>query len=274
MFQDYALFPHLTVKENVLFGLHKLPPKVAKERALHLLTHVHLLDRQHDYPNVLSGGEQQRVALSRAIAPSPKILLMDEPFSNLDRCLRDSVLEQTRIFLRTMKTTAIVVSHDPEEIMRLSDIIAFMSKGKIEQYGTAKALYDAPQSLTVMRFFESGNEIPGTVRQGLIETPLGFFPSCASFAEGQNVVVCVRAHHFSLHTHTRNNSSQTSEIWTHPLKGRILERRFFGTHHILRVHVPSLNTPLSLRAPANEEHGSGAEVTFSINKKDAHIFPA
>ncbi len=227
MFQDYALFPHLTVKQNVLFGLHKLHPKTAAERAQDILSQVHLLERQNDYPNVLSGGEQQRVALSRAIAPSPQILLMDEPFSNLDRCLRDTVLEQTRTFLRKMQTTAIVVSHDPEEIMRLSDTIAFMSMGRIEQYGTAETLYHSPQSLTVMRFFESGNEIPGKARKGFIETPLGPFPSTLPYENGEKVVVCVRAHHLSLHG--EEDSAAVSQIRgpIEQFKGHVIEHRFF-----------------------------------------------
>jgi iron(III) transport system ATP-binding protein len=171
-----------------------------------------------------------------------------------------------------MQTTAIVVSHDPEEIMCLSDIIAFMSMGRIEQCGTAEALYHSPQSLTVMRFFESGNEIPGRAQKGFIETPLGPFPSTLPYRDGQKVIVCVRAHNLSLHGEEDASSGSHRNSAEH-FKGHIIERRFLGTHHMLRVMIPELEAPLTLRTPPHRDLSSQSPISFTIEKQNAHIFP-
>src|SRR5215213_4260307 len=191
MFQDYALFPHLTILENVSFGLRGLAARDVEASARRALARVGLERYAGDYPHMLSGGEQQRVALARSIAPRPGVLLMDEPFSNLDRRLRDSIREETIAILREMGATTIVVTHDPEEAMRIADRIVLMRSGRIVQVGEAETLYRQPADLFAARFFCDFNEVEGVVRGGGVSTPVGTF-AAPGLAEGQAALVCVR----------------------------------------------------------------------------------
>jgi len=181
VFQDYALFPHLTVEQNVMFGLRSLPKAQARARTAEMIEHVHLKELAKRYPHTLSGGEQQRVALARALAPQPGLLLMDEPFSNLDRGLRDDVREETLGLLRQLGTTAIMVTHDPEEALSAGDRVVLMQRGRIVQSGTGYEIHDNPKTRYAADFFCAFNKIEGRVRQGRVETPLacwGMPPIC------------------------------------------------------------------------------------------------
>ncbi len=191
MFQDYALFPHLSILENVTFGLTALPGDLARREALSALARVGLQGYAEDYPHALSGGEQQRVALARAIAPRPGVLLMDEPFSGLDRRLRDSVRDETLSVLRETRATCILVTHDPEEAMRMGDRIALMRKGRIVQLGSADDLYNRPADLFVARFFSELNELDGIARDGYVETALGRHPA-SGIKSGDTVDISLR----------------------------------------------------------------------------------
>ncbi|HWT31722.1 MAG TPA: ABC transporter ATP-binding protein, partial [Propylenella sp.] len=179
MFQDYALFPHLTILGNVMFGLTALDRKAREQEARAALARVGLEHLADSYPHEASGGEQQRVALARAIVPRPGILLMDEPFSGLDSRLRDSVRADTLSVLRETGATAMIVTHDPEEAMRMSDRIVLMRRGRIVQQGSAQDLYDRPQSLFVARFFSHLNELEATVLGGRAVTRIGSFDAGA-----------------------------------------------------------------------------------------------
>ena len=164
MFQDYALFPHMSLLANVTYGLRALSKADAEIAARRALSRVGLEDYAGEYPHLLSGGEQQRVALARAIAPRPPVLLMDEPFSNLDRRMRDDVRDETVAVLREARATTIVVTHDPEEAMRMADRIALMRAGRLVQVGRPEELYRHPVDLMTARFFSEINEVAGTVR--------------------------------------------------------------------------------------------------------------
>jgi iron(III) transport system ATP-binding protein len=167
MFQDYALFPHLSVLDNVRFGLRALSRADATAVATRALARVGLAHLAASFPHVLSGGEQQRVALARAIAPRPGVLLMDEPFSNLDQRLRDEVRGETLALLREMGATTMIVTHDPEDAMRIADRIVLMRRGRIVQSGTAEEVYTRPVSLYAARFFCDFNELPSVVQNGM-----------------------------------------------------------------------------------------------------------
>ncbi len=167
MFQDFALFPHLTNLANVMFGLKSLPRAEAEREATRALDRVGLAAHAASYPHMLSGGEQQRVALARAVAPRPSVLLMDEPFSGLDRRLRDEVRDDTLNVLREARVTCIVVTHDPEEALRMGDRIVLMNKGSVIQAGTPERNLYAAEDLFVARFFCELNEIAGRVRGGI-----------------------------------------------------------------------------------------------------------
>ena len=157
VFQDFALFPHLTILDNVRFGLTALSREESRREAMIALSRVGLEDYAASYPHVLSGGEQQRVALARALAPRPSVLLMDEPFSGLDSRLKDSVRAETLDILRHSRATAIVVTHDAEEAMRMGDRIALLKNGRLVQVGKAEELYQRPVDLFAAGFFSELN---------------------------------------------------------------------------------------------------------------------
>lgn len=144
IFQDYALFPHLDVRDNIQFGLRKLSRAEAFARGDVMIERFDLRNLTHRFPHMLSGGEHQRVALARALAPTPHVLLMDEPFSNLDRKLRDGVRDETLTLLRSLGTTVVMVTHDPEEALSAGDRVALMRAGRIVQTGSGRDLYEYP----------------------------------------------------------------------------------------------------------------------------------
>jgi len=172
-FQDSALFPHLSVVENVMFGLKSLPSGRRRSRALELLEQLGMASHADVYPHMLSGGQQQRVALARAMAPSPQLMLLDEPFSSLDARLRDQIRDDTLHVLKKVGTATLLVTHDPEEAMFMADRIALMRDGEIVQTGTPRELYCAPSDPFVVRFFGEVNELDGVVKNGKVATPVG-----------------------------------------------------------------------------------------------------
>lgn len=260
IFQDYALFPHLSVIENVVFGLRDLAKRDGIEAARRALDRVGLLAMADDYPHMLSGGEQQRVALARAIAPRPGILLMDEPFSNLDRRMRDAVRDETTALLREMGTTAILVTHDPEEAMRVADRIALMREGAIVQTGTAEELYRRPVDLFAARFFCDFNEVEGEVRGGQVETPLGSFPA-PGLADGTRAVACIRPQGIRL---------TPAGFY---LPGRLVERRFLGEVDLIDVAVAGLDKPVHIRSRGVGLFHEGGDVGIDIDSSAVLVFP-
>nr|WP_245290807.1 ABC transporter ATP-binding protein [Methyloligella halotolerans] len=238
MFQDYSLFPHLTVVQNVAYGLRDLGRAEARREAMMALDRVGLDAYAGRYPHVLSGGEQQRVALARAIAPRPGVLLMDEPFSNLDSRLRDRMRDDTLAILRETGATAIVVTHDSEEAMRMGDRIALLRDGRLMQLGSAEELYVAPNDIFAARFFSDLNEIPARVTAGRAETPLGSFEA-DGHADGSAVVVCIRQRDLKLLPAGEGTSA------------RIVDRRFLGDVLLVELAVAGLDRPIFLRPPGD-----------------------
>lgn len=191
MFQDYALFPHLSVADNVAFGLRGAPSAAVKARVAEVLAVAGVAGLAARYPHQLSGGESQRVALARALAPRPGLLLMDEPFSNLDQGLRDSVRAETLALLRQLGVAAILVTHDPAEALAVADHLAVMHAGRIEALADPRSLYHAPPTLYAARFLGPGSTLPGRVAGGALLTPLGRF-AAPGLAEGQAAVAFFR----------------------------------------------------------------------------------
>lgn len=173
VFQDYALFPHLTVLGNVMFGLRG---NDRQRRARDVLNLVGLTVFEKRYPAQLSGGQQQRVALARALAPAPRLLLLDEPFSNLDAALRHGTRAELRAILRETRTTAVLVTHDQEEALAVSDRIAVMRGGAVEQIGTPEDVYATPATAFVAGFLGRGNLLSGVARGSTVSTVLGDVP--------------------------------------------------------------------------------------------------
>jgi iron(III) transport system ATP-binding protein len=190
MFQDYALFPHLTVLENVLFGVAE-SNRERRTWAERALERVGLALFARTYPHTLSGGQQQRVALVRALAPAPRLLLLDEPFSGLDVTRRHQLREATLGLLKETGVATLMVTHDPEEAMFMADRIIVMNEGHLVQTGTPFATYSHPVDAFVAHLFGPLNRLAGTVKGGRVATVLGSFPA-TGLAEEQTVDVLIR----------------------------------------------------------------------------------
>jgi len=261
VFQDYALFPHMSVVENVRFGLRGHDARSAEATAQRALARVGLGDLAQSYPHMLSGGEQQRVALARAIAPRPGVLLMDEPFSNLDRRLRDVVRDETAALLQETGATSIIVTHDPEDAMRIADRIVLMRQGTIVQIGTGEDLYRRPGSLFAARFFCDFTEIEGRVRNGAVDTPVGRFPA-QGLGEGLDAVVCIRPHALRL----------VPKGFCLP--GRIVTRRFLGEVDHVQIAVSGLDRLLLGRVAYAGGLTEGQDVGIDIATDEVLVFAA
>lgn len=175
VFQDYALFPHLTIEKNVMFGLNKLKPKERKARAREVLELVELADYADRSPSQLSGGQQQRVALARALAPGPQVILMDEPFSNLDVGLREKMRYDVTNILRKANTTAIIVTHDQKDAFAVSDRVVVMKDGVIQQVAAPRDMYRCPKNSFVAQFLGKTNLLTGRLEKDLkhVTTTIG-----------------------------------------------------------------------------------------------------
>lgn len=240
VFQDYALFPHLTVEQNVAFGLGRRARGAVRE----LLEQLGLGRHASSYPHQLSGGERQRVALLRAMAPKPRVLLMDEPFSSLDSRLRDDVRRRTLDFVRGSGTTTVIVTHDPDEALRIADRIVLLDRGRLVQVGTPEELYCRPRTLFAAQFFSDVAALPGTCSHGCVETPLGRFR--APLEDGCGAIACVRPEHLKL------AAAPTA------IAGRVVSSEFRGDSRYLLVAVEGVAAPLVLRAPPRSSIESGA----------------
>jgi iron(III) transport system ATP-binding protein len=239
MLQDYALFPHLTVEDNIGFGLRK-QVKERRQKAIELtMRRLGLEALRGKYPHMLSGGEQQRVALARALAPEPPILLMDEPFSNLDRRLADTVRQETLEILAGLGTTCIIVTHDPEEALSSCDRIALMRQGRILQVGTPYELYYHPASRYAADYFCAYNKLPAIYKNGMLSTALGSFPSNFEAAEGSRATVYIRPQSITV---SRHGAGLTGQIVNRKFKGDAeqLTLRVSGIPQDLVAHVPQL----------------------------------
>jgi len=175
LFQDYALFPHLRVLANVEFGIESLPAADRYRRAMEMLDQVGMADYAQAWPHQLSGGQQQRVALARALAPSPALMLLDEPFSGLDKRLRDLVRDETLQVLKRNKVATLMVTHDPEEAMFMADRVAVMRQGKVVQFDRPEVLYNSPADPFVAAFFGEVNQWSARSQDGVVRTALGDF---------------------------------------------------------------------------------------------------
>ncbi len=196
VFQDYALFPHLSVIRNVMFAMKGTPSRLREKRAAELLRMVGLTTVDHRMPHELSGGQQQRVAIARALGADPQLLLMDEPFSNLDVALRDATRREVRALLKEQGLNAILVTHDQEEALSFCDRLAVMNAGRIEQVGTPEEVYHYPRTAFVAQFLGRANLFEGEADGGVAHTTLGRLPIRPE-AHGQ-VLLSLRPEHLVL----------------------------------------------------------------------------
>lgn len=256
VFQEYTLFPHLTVDENVLFGLRHLTAKERLQRLREMLDMVGLCPFARRYPHELSGGQQQRVALARALAPRPAVLLLDEPFSNLDADLRTQMLHEVYVILRNLETTAVFVTHDHEEAFMVADRVGVLNGGRLEQLGRPEEIYHRPGTRFVARFVGQANFLPGRVVKTGIETDLGTFPKPLGLTEGSTVEVMIRPHQLEVRPDATGS-------------GLVISHRFRGADALVVVQLPSGVTlysyqPSTLAFQAGERVTVGAKPCHSV----------
>ena len=192
VFQDYALFPHLTVGQNVGFGLERASRSDRRARVAQILGLVGLTEFIERYPHELSGGQQQRVAVARALAPAPALILLDEPFSNLDTDLRSQMRDEIEKILRATGTTAIFVTHDQEEAFTIADQVGVLDHGRLEQLGSPETIYHNPSTPFVAEFVGAADFLPGVVTAEGVATEVGLFGGVDGHAPGQRVRVMIR----------------------------------------------------------------------------------
>ena len=275
VFQNYALFPHLTVAENIAFGLRargiskaEAGPRVAEALAL-----VRMEAHGEKPVTALSGGQQQRVAVARALVVRPSLLLLDEPFSALDRKLRETMQVELKQLLREVGITAIFVTHDQEEALVVSDRVAVMNAGQIEQLTDPVTLYHAPASLYVLDFVGQSTKLSGKVlgsHDGMIEVQTGFgvLRASASFMAGSSVAVAVRPEAMVL--------APAADAALNTLQGRISDISFLGSRTQIHLDAPAETEDRVIlelsRLPAGLT--TGQEVSFGFRVADTMAFPA
>ena len=261
VFQDYALFPHLTVAENIAFGLRDGDRAARAHRVDEVLEIVRLPGVRDQYPDELSGGQQQRIALARALAPRPDLLLLDEPFSNLDVDFRAKLSVEVREILKQQNTTAILVTHDQHEAFSLADEIGIMRDGAIEQWDTPYRLYHEPVSRYVADFVGQGVFLPGTVlAEARIRFELGVFQANASdWPQGTEVDVLLRPDDI-LH----DDAS--------PLQAKVLHKTFRGAQFLYTLQLPAGGHVMSL-VPSHHNHAIGERIGIRLEIDHLVAFP-
>ena len=267
MFQDYALFPHLTLFQNITFGI----PAQRKDRtdwASAALEQLGLAGMADKYPHTLSGGQQQRAALLRAIAPEPRVLLLDEPFSGLDITLRVQVREEFLGFLKDTGVTTVMVTHDPEEAMFMADRVMVMEHGKILQTAAPPEIYFRPVNEYVAGLFGPINRICGTVKNGAVDTLVGRFAT-DGIAEGTAVVVLIRTEAVSV-----------TEAQHQPTDGNVLtvlSARILGRSTYLRLRCEQCDSKDAIELHARLRGvfapAVGTAVEIGIDRSQTFIFP-
>ncbi len=258
VFQDFALFPHLSVAQNIAFGLADLPRAQKRERVQDMLDLVGLSSLSERWPHQLSGGQQQRVALARALAPSPHLLLLDEPFSSLDVDLRERLAHELRAILKTAGTTALFVTHDQLEAFALGDHVGVMQHGHLHQWASPYELYHRPASHFVAEFIGHGTFVPVTVaadRPGhaLIESPLGplrppgDLPPPWGLGEGELLLRADDVVHDDIS----------------PVQATIVRKAFRGSEFLYTLKLDGGLTVMAL-VPSHHDHGVGERIGIRL----------
>jgi len=249
VFQDYALFPHLNVGANIAYGLPKRSDR--KERVDEMLSLVGLKEFQSRLPHELSGGEQQRVALARALAPNPEVLLLDEPFSNLDADLRARVRNEVKEILSSAGATVLFVTHDQEEALFMGDQVGVMNAGQLEQVDTPENIFHKPATPFVAQFVGIADFLVGEVQNGAVATEFGNLPLHDELDPGKNVKIVVRPDFIDI----RPAEDGVAVI---------VDRVFQGIHYLYRVQLPSGATLRSLQHH-NRYYPLGTRVSIKMN---------
>ena len=262
VFQDYALFPNMDVKANISFGLKDSSKKEKSDRVDYLLDLVDLQNHKKKYPYELSGGEQQRVALARALAPSPDILLMDEPFSNIDEEIKEELVSDIRVLLKQLKITSIIVTHDQYEAFNLADKVSIINNGKIQQVGNSYDIYHKPKNKFVADFIGLGVFMPvKKINNNDFEIPIGILDHTKikdDLLKYKNPEMLIRPDDI-----IHNDSSD--------LKAVVLEKQFRGAEFLYRL-LYNDKYPLLCYAPSHHNHEIGESIGIELDMEHYVIF--
>ena len=259
VFQEYALFPHLRVTDNIAFGLHHLPRHEQQHRVAEMLQLTGLEGFERRYPHELSGGQQQRVALARALVQNPVLLLLDEPFSNLDPDMAGRMRQEIHALLRRMNTTTILVTHDHDEAFAMADRIAVLNQGVLEQMDAPELIYHLPATRFVADFVGQADFIVGHIQEGMVQTELGEFPNTLDAAEGTDVVVMIRPDDIHL---VPNASAEPT----------ILARQFRGSENLYSIRLPSGQIVHSSES-STSVYQVGSAVELRVSATHTVLFP-
>jgi len=261
IFQDYALFPHLTVTQNIAFGLTKLTKGESEQRVEAMLKLVKLSDFAQRFPHEISGGQQQRVAIARALAYQPDIMLLDEPFSNIDSQSRGEIMMEIRQILKAQNVPAVFVTHSKDEAFAFADKLAIFNRGKIEQIGTAQMLYQQPSSAYVANFMGKANYIDIiSVNEGCVSTQFGDIDVDMT-NKRTNTVVMLRPEHFNITPDESGNLLIKSSV-------------FCGSHwiHALEGNGVEINSGISIEVQSEHHYPVDARVAVNVIAHDVVTF--
>ena len=266
VFQDYALFPHMTVAENILYGLNGgagagLDSASRRSRMEEVLEQVDLMSYADAFPHMLSGGQQQRVALARSLAPNPRIMLLDEPYAGLDSRLRERIRDDTLHVLKASGTTVLLVTHDSEEAMFMSDHIHVMEQGRIRESGRPIDLYCRPQSAFVAEFFGEVNHISGPVVNGKLETPFGRF-GIDGGGDASEASLIIRHEALLIDGDGKPNAE-------------VVETRLLGRYSLIHLSMPMPDGDdlhLHARIPGLNMIPPGERVSLSVDRDQVFVF--
>lgn len=249
VFQDYALFPHLNVQENIGFGLHDRSVTEKQSRCSELLELVDLRGLEKNYPHQLSGGQQQRVAMARALAPKPKLLLLDEPFSNLDVELREHLAQEVRSILKRTGTTALLVTHDQHEAFAMADFVGVMNAGKILQWAAPYDLYHEPIDRFVADFIGEGVFLPAKMLDG----------QCLEFALGKICRTDLTHHEVGTELTVLIRPDDIQHVDASETKAIVRGKAFRGAEFLYTLELPTGEKLLSL-VPSHHNHAIGEAI--------------
>ena len=269
MFQDFALFPHLTVGQNVAFGLKG---RESGARVNSLLIKVGMLGHIDDYPHQLSGGEQQRVALARSLAPQPQIMLMDEPFSGLDDRLRDDIRDETLEVLKSEGTAVLLVTHEPGEALRMADEIALMRHGRIVQQGAPYNIYNAPVDIEASAFFSDINVIRSKVKGALTNTPFGQFLA-PGVPDDTEVDIVIRPQHLKIDFDRGGRGPNPTPQDGTAARGVVQRARFMGAASLVEFRMDYDGSILKALVPSVFLPKPDTALWLMIRRDRCFVFP-
>jgi iron(III) transport system ATP-binding protein len=272
MFQDFALFPHLPVEENVAFGLSGSKSQ-KRARVVELLEKVGLAHMIDEFPHTLSGGEQQRVALARALAPRPRIMLMDEPFSGLDNRLRDDIRDETLALLKAEDTAVVLVTHEPDEAMRMADEIALMRAGQIVQRGAPYNIYNAPVDKRAVAFFSDINEVRATIQGSLADTAFGQFLA-PGIKDGSQVDIVFRPQHVRIDFDRAGRGPNPTASQGVAARALVERARFLGSYSLIEFRLETDGARIIATVPSVFLPKAGQAMWLTVPRDRCFVFEA